>query len=225
MSDRSRKINPMKKLILLAVMLASVSAAHAIIYSTNWSSGFANAGVVPDNNFSGWSDTSTVSTMPAGTIASLSVDLHLTGGWNGDLYAYLVHDSGFTVLLDHVGTGVSGVSAYGYGDAGMNVNLAATGTSIHQYGGNTTFSGNPTGTFQTDNTGGSLASFLSTNPNGTWSLFLADTSGGGVSTVQSWGLQMDIVAVPEVETWIAAAFAGMFGAFWLNRQLLGAKRG
>jgi len=215
----------MKKLILATVLMTAAAATHATIYTTNWNSGFANSGVVPDNNFSGWSDTRTVSTMPAGTIASLSVDLHLTGGWNGDLYAYLVHDSGFTVLLDHVGTGVSGVSAYGYGDAGMNLNLTATGTSIHQYGGNTTFSGNPTGTFQTDNTGGSLASFLSTNPNGTWSLFLADTSGSSVSTVQNWGLQMDIVAVPEVETWIAAALAGMFGAFWLNRQLLGAKRG
>ena len=215
----------MKKLILNAAVLGCAVAAQATIYSTNWNSSFANGGVVPDNNFSGWSDTRTVGALPAGTFTSLSVNLQLSSGWNGDLYAYLVHDSGFTVLLDHVGVGVSGVSAYGYGDAGMNVNLAATGTSIHQYGGNTTFSGNPTGTFQTDNTGGSLASFLSTNPNGTWSLFLADTSGGGVSTVQSWGLQMDIVAVPEVETWIAAAFAGMFGAFWLNRQLLGAKRG
>ena len=51
-------------------------------------------------------------------------------------------------------------------------------------------------------------------------LFVADLNGGGVSTVQSWGLQMDIVAVPEVETWVAAALAGLFGAFWLNRQLL-----
>jgi subtilisin-like proprotein convertase family protein len=69
-----------------------------------------------------------------------------------------------------------------------------------------------------------LASFLSTNPNGTWSLFIADLSGGGVSTVQSWGLQMDIVAVPEVETWVAAALAGAFGAFWLNRQVFATKK-
>jgi len=31
------------------------------------------------------------------------------------------------------------------------------------------------------------------------------------------------VAVPEAETWVAAALAGMFGAFWLNRQVLGTK--
>lgn len=216
----------MKKLIL-ASLLASLTSlsSFATIYSTNWSTGFANAGVVPDNNFSGWSDTRTVGAMPAGPFNSLSVDLHLTGGWNGDLYAYLVHDTGFTVLLNHVGVGVSGVGAFGYGDAGMNVNLASSGTSIHQYGGNNTFSAPPTGSWMTDNTSGNLASFLSTDPNGTWSLFIADQSGGGVTTVQSWGLQMDIVAVPEVETWVAAALAGVFGAFWLNRQMFGRKAG
>jgi hypothetical protein len=209
----------MKKLILIGSALASALAANATIYSTNWNSGFANSGVVPDNNFSGWSDTRTVSTMPAGTFSGLSVNLELSGGWNGDLYAYLVHSTGFSVLLDRVGQGVSGVSASGYGDAGMNVTLAGTGTSIHQYGGNSTFTAAPTGTWMTDNTSGSLASFLSTSPNGTWSLFVADLSGGSVTTVQSWGLQMDIVAVPEVETWVAAALAGAFGAFWLNRQV------
>ena len=213
----------MKKLLTLAALMMAVSS-QAVIYTTNWNSGFANAGVVPDNNFSGWSDTRNVSTMPAGTFVGLSVDLQLTGGWNGDLYAYLVHSTGFSVLLDRVGVGVSGVSAFGYGDAGMNVNLAATGTSIHQYGGNSTFSSTPTGSWMTDNTSGSLASFLSTSPNGTWSLFIADLSGGGVTTVQSWGLQMDIVAVPEVETWVAAALAGAFGAFWLNRQMFNRKQ-
>jgi subtilisin-like proprotein convertase family protein len=214
----------MKKILLAAsfVSLASLTS-FATLYTTNWNSGFANSGVVPDNNLSGWVDTRTVSAIPAGNFTSLSVNLNLSGGWNGDLYAYLVHSSGFTVLLDHVGTGVSGVSSYGYGDAGMNVTLTASGTSIHSYGGNSTFSSTPAGAWMTDNTTGSLASFLSTNPNGTWSIFIADLSGGGVSTVQSWGLQMDIVAVPEVETWVAAALAGAFGAFWLNRQIFARK--
>ena len=210
----------MKRILLLAALMTAVTT-QAVIYTTNWSSGFVNGTTIPDNNLSGWSDTRTVSTMPAGTFIGLSVDLELTGGWNGDLYAYLVHDTGFSVLLDRVGVGEPGVSAFGYGDAGMNVNLAATGTSIHQYGGGSTFTAAPTGTWMTDNTSGSLGSFLSTSPNGTWSLFIADLSGGGVTTVQSWGLQMDIVAVPEVETWVAAALAGAFGAFWLNRQMFG----
>ena len=211
----------MKKTLLLVVTAMATVAANATLYTTNWNSGFANGGVVPDNNLSGWSDTRTVAAIPAGTFTSLSVNLNLAGGWNGDLYAYLVHSSGFSVLLDRIGTGVSG--PFGYGDAGMNVNLVATGSSIHSYGGVNTFSSTPTGTWMTDNTSGSLGSFLSTSPNGTWSLFVADLSGGSMTTVQSWGLQMDIVAVPEVETWVAAALAGAFGAFWLNRQIWGVK--
>ena len=70
----------MKKLLLLATVLAWSVTAHATIYSTNWNTGFANSGVVPDNNFSGWSDTRSVSTMPAGTFTGLTVDLQLSGG-------------------------------------------------------------------------------------------------------------------------------------------------
>ena len=210
----------MKKLLLLATVLASAFAANAIIYSTNWTSGFANSGDVPDNSFSGWSDTRSVSTMPAGTFTSLAVNLQLSGGWNGDLYAYLVHSSGFTVLLDRIGAG-----PFGDSHAGMNVTFVDNGTAFGTTQGDINlYAGvpNPSGLWNPDNLGaggGSLTSFLSTSPNGTWSLFIADLSGGGVSTVSSWGLQMDIVAVPEVETWVAAALAGLFGAFWLNRQI------
>ena len=209
----------MKKTILLTVaVLASTLASQATLYTTNWTSGFVNGTVVPDNNYSGWTDSRTLDAAPSGTVTpgSVAVTLTLSGGWNGDLYAYLVNSSGgFSVLLNRVGMGESGVGAYGYGDAGMTVTLAATGTSIHQYGGGNTFSSTPTGTWAAD--GGNLGSFLSQG--GTWTLFVADLNGGGVTTVNNWGLQMDIVAVPEVETWIAAALAGAFGAFWLNRQL------
>jgi subtilisin-like proprotein convertase family protein len=216
----------MKRTFLLASLLASLTSvsSFATIYTTNWNSGFANAGVVPDNNLSGWSDTRTVTTMPAGTLMAVAVDLQLASGWTGDLYAYLVHSSGFAVLLDRVGTPGA---TFGYGAGNLNLTLADDGfnggsyNGIHTYGGGNT-SGttwNPDGS-ATTTASGSLGSFLSTGQNGTWSLFVADLSGGGVSTVQNWGLQMDIVAVPEVETWVAAALAGMFGAFWLNRQIL-----
>lgn len=213
----------MKKFLLLAAGLIPLATANAIIYTTNWNSGFANSGVVPDGNFSGWSDTRSVSTMPAGTLQGIAVDLSLNSGWSGDLYAYLVHGSGFAVLLNQAGTPIP---AAGYGAATFNVTLA-DGTAwdgnsvlgnIHNYGGGTSAAGvwNP----DNPNTpGNSLGSFLGTSQNGSWSLFIADLSGGGVTTVQSWGLQMDIVAVPEVETWIAAALAGAFGAFWVNRQI------
>jgi hypothetical protein len=107
----------MKRILTLSALCVTL-AANATLYTTNWSSGFANGGVVPDNNLSGWIDTRTVSAIPTGTFTSLAVNLNLNSGWNGDLYAYLVHSSGFTVLLDRVGTGVSGVSSFGYGADG-----------------------------------------------------------------------------------------------------------
>ena len=207
----------MKKTILLGLAMAALNAGAIL----SWNSGALNS-VVPDGNTNGWVN-STVISGQSGTIqpGSLQVALNLTGGYNGDLYAYLVNSSGgFVVLLDRVGG-----LPFGYSDAGMTVTFTSDAAqNIHNYGGGFV----PSGAYLPDNSGittgnsGSLASFL--NPNGTWSLFIADLSSGGVTTVQSWGLQMDIVAVPEVETWIAAALAGAFGAFWLNRQIWGTTR-
>lgn len=217
----------MKKLLPLAAALIPMAAAHATIYTTNWST-LPNNGVVPDGNLNGWSDTRNVSTMPAGTLQGVAVNLALNSGWTGDLFAYLVHSSGYAVLLNQPGTPTP---AAGYGAATFNVTLAngtawdgnAVSGNIHSYGGGSSVAGvwNP----DNPNTpGNGLGSFLSTSPNGTWSLFVADLSGGGVTTVQSWGLQLDIVAVPEVETWVAAALAGAFGAFWLSRQIKGSAK-
>jgi subtilisin-like proprotein convertase family protein len=213
-------------LLLAGTLLAGALAAKATLYSTNWNSGFANSGVIPDNSPGGWVDSRSVSAAPAGTLAGVAVDLQLSSGWAGDLYAYLVNGSGFAVLLNRVGTPGQ---PNGYGPATLNVTFAdgsswngnSISGSIHTYGG-----GNVSGFWNPDNPNlpaNSLGSFVGSSPNGTWSLFVADLNGGGLTTIQSWGLQMDIVAVPEVETWVAAALAGAFGAFWLNRQIWGAQ--
>jgi len=210
----------MKALLLTTTLATLVTLpSFATLSLTNtWSTGFVNGTVVPDNNYSGWTDTRTISTLAGATIVpgTLEVTLNLSGGWNGDLYAYLVHGTGFAVLLDRVGYGGSG---NGYGDTGFNITLASSGNPIESY---QDFSpsyngfGQLLGTWQAE---GALGNFNGLDPNGTWTLFIADLSAGGVTTVQSWGLQMEIVAVPEVETWVAAALAGAFGAFWLNRQI------
>jgi len=49
-----------------------------------------------------------------------------------------------------------------------------------------------------------LGSFNQTDPNGTWTLFLADLSGGGQSTVVNWGLSIQTVPEPS-----AGALLGM----------------
>lgn len=212
----------MKKLLSLGLVLLTAVAAHGSLHLTNtWSAGWANGNVIPDNNASGWTDTRTFGLTPGYEMVNntLTVALNLSGGWNGDLYAYLVNsDGGFAVLLDRVGPG-----NYGYGTSGMNVWLTDVTLGVL---GNIDSTATPSagGLYSRDGHAGSLASFNGyNNPSSTWTLFVADRSGGGVTTVENWGLQMEIVAVPEVETWIAAALAGTFGAFWLNRQMWGTK--
>jgi subtilisin-like proprotein convertase family protein len=204
----------MKRILALAFIVCSGLSAHAVLYSTNWTVGAA----VPDNNLSGLANSQTVAASGTLNPGSLLVSVALTGGWNGDLYAYLVHGSGFAVLLDRVGPGT-----YGYSTAGMDVWLT-DGAGVGNIDSTPApFSASSAAPYSRTGYAGSLASFDGLNVNGTWTLFVADLSGGSVSTLQSWGLEMDIVAVPEVETWVAAVLAGLFGAYWLNRQVFGAK--
>ena len=71
---------------------------------------------------SGVASSEIVST-PIAYITGLKVSLKLTGTWNGDLYCFLTHSSGYTVLLNRVGRR-SG-SSIGYSDEGFNVTFDA----------------------------------------------------------------------------------------------------
>jgi hypothetical protein len=53
-----------------------------------------------------------------------------------------------------------------------------------------------------------LSSFNGLNPSGNWTLFIADVSGGDVSTVTSWGL--DIASVPEPASLVEGSVAVLF---------------
>ncbi len=192
--------------------LGLTASAHATSYSYNWNSGFAVGGVVPDANTTGWSDTRTLAGISESFIEDVNVTLNLSGGWNGDLYAYLVHGSGFSVLLNRVGRTAG--DGFGSGDAGMNVTLddnAANG-DIHLYGAGNILGGaawaadgrnvNPLNTLDTDGRGSLLNTFNGQDPNGQWTLFIADLSGGDVSTLTSWGLNIEAssggsVSVPD----------------------------
>ena len=224
----------MKKATFLTaiLLLALARSAQADFVSTmNANSGFANGGVIPDGSLTGWSDTRAVSGI--GNISDVSVTLNLSGGWNGDLYAYLVHSSGFSVLLNRVGVTANG--SPGYGTAGMNVTLndAAVLGNIHSVlapvsGGIYQPDGRNVNPLTPGSTLGStlptalLSSFNGLNPSGNWTLFIADVSGGDVSTVQSWGLQ--IASVPEPASLVEGSVAVLFlgGVIGLYR-LKGAK--
>lgn len=210
----------MKRLLSVLLALGTALTASAAVISTNFTSPpltFANSGLIPDGNLSGWTDSRSLNfTEYAGwTITDVNVTLNISGGWNGDLYGYLVHDSGFAVLLDRVGKDNS--NPYGYGNAGFSsvtlddqasVNItAATGSSY------SAASAIATGTYQSQ--GLSLSDFNGELVNGTWTLFLADMSFGDQSTLVSWSLE--ITAVPEPTTWAVIGFGAIFAAYQLHR--------
>jgi len=199
--------------IFFAILIAV--GAHAQTYTTNSYSQTVTT-IVPDGNPNGVSSTINVSGL-FGTIADLSVTLNMTNGYNGDIYGYLYNSSsgGFAVLLNRVG--VQGVDSFCYGDSGFHVTFTLATNNIHYYRdqsysldgdgallGNWGVDGRNIDPATNSATLGStpptalLDSFLNTNPNGDWTLFLADMSSGYDSYWQDW--QINLVTVPEPST-------------------------
>jgi len=223
----------MNTLKLISVLALGCSiTAQAGVYDNTFSSGFANSGNIPAGNLSGWSDTETISG-ETGVIGSVSVNLDISGGFNGSLYGYLEYDGVIVTLLNRVG--VSSGNSFGYGDSGFDITLSSSAVNnIHSYQSGSyslNGSGQLTGTWAPDgntvspisspssfnsNPGGTGLNYLNgLNPDGTWTLFLADVvSGGGAPQVISYGI--DITTVPEPVNLALGIFAGLFilGSLW-----------
>ena len=197
------------------LLVLSCLNSNAAVYTSSFTSGFANGGVIPDATTTGWSDVRTLA-VADNSIQSITVTLNVSGGFNGDLYAYISHNGVLVPLMNRVGVASSSPSSsFGYSDPGFTITLSsAAANDVHFYGRNTPSfngSGQLTGTWQPDGRTisplSSPASFDSASrinfsayntldPNGSWTLFFADVSGGGgTSTLTSW--QLDITAVPE----------------------------
>ena len=203
------------KILLLSAGLLLGATAQGALLTIN--SGTLNA-AIPDGNVNGYQSTLTFNDSNFNNVLDVDVKLNISGGYNGDLYVYLTHSSGFSVLLNRAGR-TSG-NAFGYADAGFNVTFNdAASTDIHNYGGN---GGNQlTGSWQPDarnvdpatvtdasSRSAFLSAFNSLDPNGTWTLFAADVSSGDQSTLVSW--ELDITAVPEPVTVALGIFGGLF---------------
>src|ERR1035441_7065048 len=115
------------RMAMLVVGLAMLAwSAHAGVINVN-----AN---IPDGSAVGWSGTATASGyLPS--ISDVSVNLNISGGYNGDLYAYLSYGGVLVPLLNRVGvTATGGGNSFGYGDAGFNVTLSSAGANdVHFY--------------------------------------------------------------------------------------------
>ena len=195
-----------------AVVLLTATGAHAS-FVTNWS----GSQMLTDNDPSGWSFSFTPAETNA-TITDVNVTLDIAGGFNGDLYAYLVHGGSYSVLLNR--TGRTDGAPDGYANTGFAVTLddqaplvgGTTFADIHLYGSlNPVYngSGQLTSTWQPDgrtdsptnvlagtsNRTAFLSSFNGQDPAGSWTLFVADLSPGGVSTMR--GASIEVSTIPE----------------------------
>src|SRR5258708_10132249 len=102
--------------VLLAIALASGLSASA--QTTTTTTNFLVAAGIPDASPSGLASARIVST-PIAYVTGLKVSLKLSGTFNGDMFCYLTHSSGYTVLLNRVGRRPG--SSLGYGDEGFDV--------------------------------------------------------------------------------------------------------
>ena len=193
-----------KTLIILCLMLtASWSQATLFRFPTTGSLGL------------GITDGSPVGVVAQGTVSGLdpfvtaiTVGLNITGGFDGNLYAYLVAPNGTVVtLLNHIGTGTFGSLASGLGNGNDGSFLLTSGSGNNlTTGANGTRGTALTGTFNLAGLSGFQTG--TTTANGTWTLFFADTvRGGGTSTLNSWTL--NITAVPEPVVLALVTFAAM----------------
>ena len=229
-------MNMKTAILLITFSVGTVFGLSAATVSETFNSGFANGGNIPDGNPNPWSDTRSLSGITDGSILSLSVRLDISGGYNGDLYSYLSYNGVLVPLLNRVGVG-SG-NAFGYNDSGLRVTFTDSGPSnIHFYQASLGYdisSGagqwRPDGRMINPLTSApaafdapgttTFASFNGMNPNGDWTLVVADTSsGGGQAQLMSWGLDITTV-VPEPTSLALAAL----GALLLLARAIRAKR-
>lgn len=210
--------------LLVASAMATLST-HAALFD----SGFLHDGAVPDGNLTGWSDTRTISGLGS-QITDVSVRLQFSSEHNGDLYAYLTHGGTMVPLLNRVGTGTGAQPTYSFGFAtdGMNVWLRDSGgPNIHDV--QSPLSG---GVYSPDGRAVSPLSSASTvygstpigfsafdgmDPNGSWTLFFADVSGGSQTRIEAW--ELEITAVPEPVNVALGVFGGVVGIAYGWRKL------
>jgi hypothetical protein len=157
--------------------------------------------VIPDNDLNGLASTINLSA-PLSEITGVSLTLDIAGdpnasdAYNGDYYAYLQFSTGLMVLLNQID---NPPLPYGSPGSGFNVTLSDGNPNI---GAAPSTAGQPLiGTFSPQgggaSTGASLAgTFGGLNPNGAWTLFIADESPGGVGELASWSLDVTANTTP-----------------------------
>jgi hypothetical protein len=226
-------VNIFQRSVLLGG-LSTLTMGFALVAEVHTFSGLDV--LVPDGNSSGVAETRLVSS-PLTSLSSLSVSLSFTGAdldgmASGDLFVSLVHDTGFSVLLNRIGR--TAMEPGGYLGTGLDVTLAdmAPNGDVHGHGQASLVGGiltgqwapdgritDPASVLDTDVRTALLGSFQGVNPNGEWTLFLADLESGGVAKLTGWELEFTGASspVPEASTWAALGVVALAG-LWQVRQ-------
>jgi subtilisin-like proprotein convertase family protein len=228
-----KRMNQLTKVSMLcgAAMVAATGSAWA--QSTTVTNTFVVNKTIPDGSASGVSDTHHLDFTGQNLfkITDLQVTLNISGGYNGDYYAYLVHDSGFAVLLNRPGR-TSG-NSFGYSDSGFNITLSDNAShDIHNYQDQQNFAGglvtgtwspdgrhfDPSLVLDTDQRSAFLSSFVDGDPSGDWTLFLADVDFGDQGTLVSWTLTVTAVPEPSTYALMGLGLGGLvLGRKWRKR--------
>ena len=219
---------------LCCLLLAILAPSRAVIVETH---NFNSLDLdIPDGSPSGLANVQSFATA-INFITDVDVSLRIIGtpdanplAFNGDLYVYLVHESGFSVLLNRIGA-IFGVP-FGYDDNGVAIVLddAAANGDVHLYrnvvtpalGAPLTGTWRPDGratdpnvVLNTDPRTALLGSFNGLSAAGNWTLFVADASNGEDHRLANWSLTITGDPVPEPAT---AALLGIGGMLLLRRR-------
>jgi len=237
--------------MMLTVALSAIGAQATLQpilnYSQTFNSGSA-VGTIADGNQVGHSFTGQFTAANSwDRVVAAAVTLNISGGYNGDLYAYLVAPNGtLTMLMNQssglTGSGMSSVTLTSYVLAGNQIQV--TGAA----GGDQTLTASSAGNIQSANDSGSaltgtyqpIGNLLyqsvysaqhtgptGPNANGDWTLYIADMTpdegGNGNHTLTSWTL--DLAVVPEPVTMALGLFTAMLLAlagikrFWTAKAV------
>jgi len=192
---------------------------------------------IPDYQSSGLARTVTLSGYESQTpyivTASIKIDPVGYGAYNGDYFAYLRHitvdglQSEVAVLLNRPGRTATNTS--GYENSGMDVTFADDASvDIHFYQPIATAGGDLVGNYLTGNwqpdarnsdpfsvvTSDPRTAFLNPlggmDPNGQWTLFVADMERGGTGVLTSWSVKLTPTPEPSSGFLLVSA-----GTIWL----------
>ena len=214
---------------ILSIGLTLLLALGAQATIVNWYSGTVGIPIA-DNSAAGSTFNTaggTWSGSPVGVIGSVSVVLNISGGYDGDLYGYLVYNDGSTtqtaILLNRVGggSGTAAASTAGFGGGSTSdfATLQSAGVTLSDSGtsGSIQSVAAAAGNSYTTGGGNLNSTFVNMSSGGTWTLFLADMSAGDQSTLVSWGLNVSVV--PEPATWALLIFCSGFLVMGVARRL------